>query len=60
VLAGLGSLPGDELREMLDQGEALDIRCDACGKQYEVTIADLRALLDAHGPVRSEGDSMQN
>jgi molecular chaperone Hsp33 len=60
VLAGLGSLPGDEIREMLDQGEALDIRCDACGKHYEITIADLRALLDARGPVRSEGDSMQN
>jgi molecular chaperone Hsp33 len=60
VLAGLSSLPGDEIGDMLDQGEALDIRCDACGEHYEVTTADLRALLDARSPVRSDGDSVQN
>jgi molecular chaperone Hsp33 len=60
VLVGLSSLPGDEIRELLDQGEALDIRCDACGKHYEITITDLRALLDARDPVRSDGDSTPN
>lgn len=47
VLAGLGSLPGDEIRDMIAAGEALEIRCDGCGKHYEITMADLHGLLDA-------------
>jgi molecular chaperone Hsp33 len=44
VLAGILSLPSDDIREMADAAQAIDVRCDACGRRYEVEPATLRAL----------------
>lgn len=43
ILMGLRSLGRDDLDEMLEAAEDLDIRCDACGRRYAVTVDDLRA-----------------
>jgi molecular chaperone Hsp33 len=43
ILMGLRSLGRDDLDEMLQAAEDLDIRCDACGRRYAVTVDDLRA-----------------
>lgn len=52
VLTGLGTLPDADLREMIAEGKALDIHCDACRKQYEVSVADLEAIMARrHGQV---------
>lgn len=45
LLASLGTLPRAEIADMIQQGEALDIRCDGCGKEYVVTPGELVALL---------------
>lgn len=55
VLAGLGTLADSDIREMLDAGKTLDIRCDACGKQYFVTTDDLgRIMAMRHGTPEPE------
>lgn len=36
ILAGLATLGGDEIRRMIAAGAPLEIRCDACGKTYDV------------------------
>ncbi|AUX19630.1 heat-shock protein Hsp33 [Sorangium cellulosum] len=45
VMATLASLPRSDIEEMVDDGKVLDIRCDYCGKDYQVAPAQLRSLL---------------
>lgn len=45
VMATLASLPRSDIEEMVDEGKILDIRCDYCGKDYQVAPAQLRSLL---------------
>lgn len=44
VLAGIISLPDADVKDMADAGQVLEVRCDACGRRYEVTPETLRAL----------------
>lgn len=44
VLAGLISLPTDDVKEMADTSKAIEVRCDACGRTYEIEPETLRAL----------------
>jgi molecular chaperone Hsp33 len=46
VRAGLASLGGDELRDMLAEGKDLDIRCDACGQHYRITPDELAEIIE--------------
>lgn len=46
ILSGLSTLPDEDIEDMIAQGDELDIQCDACGKHYGVTIAELQTLLD--------------
>lgn len=45
ILTGLRSLGREDLDEMLEAAEDLDIRCDACGRRYAVTVDVLRAAV---------------
>jgi molecular chaperone Hsp33 len=44
VLAGIMSLPNDDVKDMADAAQQLEVRCDACGRRYEVEPETLRAL----------------
>jgi molecular chaperone Hsp33 len=52
VLAGIISLPHEDVREMADTSEPVEVRCDACGRRYEIEPATLRAL-----SLRREGEA---
>ncbi len=45
VLAGLATLPVDDIKSFIDDGEVLDIACDYCGTDYQVAPDQLRGLL---------------
>ncbi|WP_437743581.1 Hsp33 family molecular chaperone HslO [Sorangium sp. So ce302] len=45
VMATLASLPRSDIEEMVTDGKVLDIRCDYCGKDYQVSPSQLRSLL---------------
>jgi molecular chaperone Hsp33 len=45
MMAALASLARGEIREMVDDGEVLEIRCDYCRKDYRVTPLELMGLL---------------
>ncbi len=45
VLTSLATLPRADIEELIRDGEALEIRCDFCGKEYGVYPAELTALL---------------
>ncbi|XYH98283.1 Hsp33 family molecular chaperone HslO [Sorangium sp. So ce1128] len=45
VMATLASLPRSDIEEMVEDGKVLDIRCDYCGKDYQVSPSKLRSLL---------------
>lgn len=45
VMATLASLPRSDIEEMVTEGKVLDIRCDYCGKDYQVSPSQLRSLL---------------
>lgn len=47
VIAALATLPQGDIEEMVTDGQVLDIRCDYCGRSYEVDPEALRALLTA-------------
>lgn len=49
LLSSLGTLPRGEIADMIQQNEPLDIRCDGCGKEYVVTVAELVTLMPAGG-----------
>jgi molecular chaperone Hsp33 len=44
VLAGIISLPGEDLIDMAKASEAIEVRCDACGRRYEISPDTLSAL----------------
>jgi molecular chaperone Hsp33 len=45
VVTALATLPRSELSEMVADGKVLDIRCDYCGQDYQVSPGQLRPLL---------------
>ncbi|WP_104976796.1 Hsp33 family molecular chaperone HslO [Sorangium cellulosum] len=45
VMSTLASLPRSDIEEMVEDGKVLDIRCDYCGKDYQVSPTKLRSLL---------------
>lgn len=45
VLASLGTLGHEDIREMLDAGEPVEMNCDYCGTDYVVQAEELRGLL---------------
>ncbi|WP_437288205.1 Hsp33 family molecular chaperone HslO [Sorangium sp. So ce406] len=45
VMTTLASLPRSDIEEMVEDGKILDIRCDYCGKDYQVSPSQLRSLL---------------
>jgi molecular chaperone Hsp33 len=45
VMATLASLPRSDIEEMVKDGKVLDIRCDYCGREYQVSPAQLKSLL---------------
>jgi molecular chaperone Hsp33 len=45
VVASLASLPRADIEDLIRGGEALDIRCDYCGKEYSVSPIQLQSLL---------------
>jgi len=47
VLGGLARLGGEDLASLLDADSPLEVRCDACGRRYEIEPADLRAFVIA-------------
>ncbi|HTE54104.1 MAG TPA: Hsp33 family molecular chaperone HslO [Kofleriaceae bacterium] len=47
VLGGLARLTPDERASLLDTDRALEVRCDACGRRYEIDPDQLRAYVVA-------------
>ena len=47
VMTSLATLGRDEIRSLIDEGEALDMSCDWCGTPYRVEVAELRGLVSA-------------
>ena len=45
VVSSLATLPRADVEELVRDGKVLEIRCDYCGKDYEVYPAQLRSLL---------------
>ncbi len=45
VVSTLATLPRSDIEDLLRAGEVLEIRCDYCGKDYQVPPAQLRSLL---------------
>lgn len=45
MMAALSSLARSEIREMVDDGEVLEINCDYCRRAYKVTPNELMGLL---------------
>lgn len=45
VLASLATLPKDDIRELMESEEQLSIRCDYCGRDYELSPKALAGLL---------------
>ena len=41
------SLPRKELREMISEGNPLEIKCDFCKKSYEIPVERLKQMLEA-------------
>lgn len=47
VLSGLARLAPDDRASLLDSHAPLEVRCDACGRRYEIDPDDLRAFVVA-------------
>jgi molecular chaperone Hsp33 len=45
VVSTLATLPRSDIEEMVSDGKVLDIRCDYCGHDYQVSPGQLRSLL---------------
>jgi molecular chaperone Hsp33 len=45
VVSTLATLPRGDIEDLLRSGEVLEIRCDYCGKDYQVAPGQLRSLL---------------
>lgn len=46
ILAGLATLPADEIQGMIEAGQPLEIQCDYCGKEYSIQSEQLRGLIE--------------
>lgn len=46
MMGALSTLHRSEIQEMVDDGEVLEIQCDYCRREYRVSPAQLRGLLD--------------
>lgn len=46
VMSTLATLPRSDVRELVEDGEVLEINCDYCGAEYRVAPAELKGLLD--------------
>lgn len=46
VIRALGTLGMNDLQEMVDQNENPQITCQMCGRNYSVTTAELKELMD--------------
>jgi molecular chaperone Hsp33 len=47
VLGGLAKLAPDDVASLLDTERALEVRCDACGRRYDIDPDELRAVVVA-------------
>ncbi len=47
VMSTLAGLPSADLVEMITDNEPVSIHCDGCGRAYEVSVAELAAMLDS-------------
>lgn len=45
VMGSLSTLGRDEIRELMDQGEPLELSCDWCNTTYRVELPELQGLL---------------
>jgi molecular chaperone Hsp33 len=45
LLATLGTLGPGEIRSMIDEGKPIDINCDYCNRDYQISVDELRTLL---------------
>jgi molecular chaperone Hsp33 len=45
VLGALASISREDLQSMVDDGEVLEINCDYCAKEYQVSPSELKGLL---------------
>ncbi|MBO6215213.1 MAG: Hsp33 family molecular chaperone HslO, partial [Lachnospiraceae bacterium] len=41
------ALPAEDVREMIDDGKPIEVRCQFCCKKYEFTTTELEGLLTA-------------
>jgi molecular chaperone Hsp33 len=46
VMASLATLGRDDLRELVSSDEVLDLRCEYCGRAYQVSPEHLRGMLE--------------
>jgi molecular chaperone Hsp33 len=46
VLSAMSTLGKEEIQTLVDEGEALDIQCDYCRRNYQLGPTQLRTLLD--------------
>jgi molecular chaperone Hsp33 len=44
-LSSLASIGRDELQSLAEEGEALDIECDYCASEYEISVPMLEGVL---------------
>jgi molecular chaperone Hsp33 len=44
VLAGILSLPNADVKDMAEAAQPLEVRCDACGRRYEIDPTTVQAL----------------
>ena len=47
VLASLGTIGAEDLREMMNAREPVEMSCDYCGSDYVVQPEELRGLLES-------------
>ncbi len=46
TVATLATLPLKDLQELEAEGKDLEVVCDFCRTPYQITVADLRAIID--------------
>lgn len=44
IIAGVASLPADDIAELAASAEALEVKCESCGRVYQIEPADLNGL----------------
>ena len=44
ILAGVASLPADDLADLTKSAESLEVKCESCGRTYHIEPAELAAL----------------